>query len=72
MLNTISLISIYVFDLLLHPLAKDQPENWLHRNVGWVYRVLWLLPVVGASLYLNVSQLSFSVPSTVPNILAYT
>ncbi|KAI0317863.1 etoposide-induced protein 2.4-domain-containing protein [Amylostereum chailletii] len=55
MLNAISLFSIYVFDLLLHPLAKDQPQSWLHRNVGWFYQVLWLLPVVGASLYLNTS-----------------
>ena len=28
--------------------------SWLHRNVGWFYRVLWLLPVVGVSYYLNV------------------
>ncbi|ETW85470.1 hypothetical protein HETIRDRAFT_443500 [Heterobasidion irregulare TC 32-1] len=55
LLNTISLLSIYVFDLLLHPLAKDQPQKWLHRNVGWFYQVLWLLPVVGLSLYLNTS-----------------
>ncbi|KAI0060794.1 hypothetical protein BV25DRAFT_1992601 [Artomyces pyxidatus] len=54
-LNSISLLSIYVFDLLLHPLAKDQPQKWLHRNVGWFYQILWLLPVVGASLYLNAS-----------------
>lgn len=54
MLNTLSLISIYVFDQILHPLVRDQ-QKWLHRNVGWFYRVLWLFPVVGASLYLNVS-----------------
>ncbi|KAA1471315.1 hypothetical protein DENSPDRAFT_929466 [Dentipellis sp. KUC8613] len=55
LLNSISLLSIYVFDVLLHPLAKDQPQKWLHRNVGWFYQILWLLPVVGASLYLNAS-----------------
>ncbi len=55
MLNGISLLSIYVFDLFLQPLAQEQPpQKWLHRSVGWFYRVLWLLPVVGASLYLNV------------------
>ncbi|KAI0259934.1 etoposide-induced protein 2.4-domain-containing protein [Gloeopeniophorella convolvens] len=58
LLNGISLLSVYVFDLLLHPLAQDQPQQWLHRNVGWFYRVLWLLPVVGASLYLNASWCS--------------
>ncbi|GBE82613.1 etoposide-induced protein 2.4-domain-containing protein [Sparassis latifolia] len=52
LLNSISLASIYVFELLLFPLARDQ-RKWLHRNVGWAYQVLWLLPVVGVSLYLN-------------------
>ncbi|EGO20993.1 hypothetical protein SERLADRAFT_452135 [Serpula lacrymans var. lacrymans S7.9] len=52
LLNTVSLTSIYMFDLLLHPLLRDHP-SWLHRNVGWFYQILWLLPVVGASLYLN-------------------
>ncbi|TDL27609.1 hypothetical protein BD410DRAFT_740801 [Rickenella mellea] len=52
LLNALSLTSIYVFDLLLQPMVRDQ-QKWLHRNVGWFYQVLWLLPVVGASLYLN-------------------
>lgn len=56
MLNALSLTSIYVFDQLLHPLVRDQ-QKWLHRNVGWFYRVLWLFPVVGASLYMNVRSL---------------
>lgn len=55
-LNGLSLSSIYVFDLLLSPMVRDQ-QKWLHRNVGWFYRVLWLFPVVGASLYLNVRSL---------------
>ena len=55
MLNGISLLSIFVFDLFLQPLTQEQPpQKWLHRSVGWFYRVLWLLPVVGVSLYLNV------------------
>jgi len=66
LLNGISLLSIYVFDLLLHPLSKGggeedggggeamPPRNGVHRSVGWFYRVLWLLPVVGVSFYLNV------------------
>lgn len=53
LLNSLSLASIYVFDLLLSPLVRDQ-QKWLHRNVGWFYQVLWLGPVVGTSFYLNV------------------
>lgn len=53
LLNLLSLVSIYVFDLLLHPLVKDQ-EIWYHRNISRFYQVLWLLPVVGTSLYFNV------------------
>ncbi len=54
MLNTVSLVSIYFFDWLLLPLAQGQ-QKWFHRNIGWFYQILWLLPVVGVSLYLNVS-----------------
>ena len=54
LLNMLSLTSIYTFDLMLQPLVHDHP-SWLHRNVGWFYRVLWLLPVIGVSFYLNVS-----------------
>ncbi|KIM49454.1 hypothetical protein M413DRAFT_438637 [Hebeloma cylindrosporum] len=52
MLNSLSLLSIYIFDLLLQPLVQDQ-QKWFHRNIGWFYHVLWLFPVVGTSLYLN-------------------
>lgn len=52
LLNSLSLASIYLFDLLLFPLAQGE-HYWLRRNVGWAYQVLWLLPVVGISLYLN-------------------
>lgn len=61
-LNSLSLFSIYVFDLLLQPLVRDQ-QKWFHRNIGWFYQVLWLLPVVGSSLYLNV-RLFFNNPFT--------
>ncbi|KAF8652740.1 hypothetical protein AX16_004237 [Volvariella volvacea WC 439] len=57
LLNSLSLASIYTFDFFLLPLVKDQ-QKWLHRNVGWFYQVLWLLPVVGASYYLNNSWCS--------------
>lgn len=54
LLNSLSLTSIYAFDLLLQPLVHNHP-SWIHRNVGWFYRVLWLFPVVGVSYYLNSS-----------------
>ena len=54
LLNSLSLTSIYAFDLVLQPLVHSHP-SWLHRNVGWFYRVLWLFPVVCTSFYLNVS-----------------
>ena len=54
-LNSLSLFSIYVFDLLLQPLVRDE-QKWFHRNIGWFYQVLWLLPLVGSSLYLNVTS----------------
>ncbi|KAH8108159.1 etoposide-induced protein 2.4-domain-containing protein [Cristinia sonorae] len=52
LLNVLSLASISFLDHLLLPLAANQ-QKWLHRNVGWFYQVLWLLPVVGMSFYLN-------------------
>lgn len=58
LLNTLSLASIYTFELILEPLVRDQ-ERWLHRNLGWIYHVMWLLPVLGASFYFNVG---FPVP----------
>ena len=56
-LNVISLSSIYIFDLLLAPLVRDN-AHWTHRHFGWFYQILWLFPVVGVSLYLNVSGMS--------------
>ncbi|EFI28440.1 hypothetical protein CC1G_13973 [Coprinopsis cinerea okayama7 len=52
LLNSLSVVSIYTFELLLEPLVRNQ-ERWLHRNIGWFYHVLWLLPVLGVSFYLN-------------------
>ncbi|KAH9932148.1 etoposide-induced protein 2.4-domain-containing protein [Amylocystis lapponica] len=52
LLNSLSLASISFFDFLILPLAQGQ-QRWLQRHVGWAYQILWLLPVVGASLYLN-------------------
>lgn len=58
-LNTLSLTSIYTFDLLLQPLVRDQ-QKWFHRNFGWLYQILWLLPIVGASFYFNVRDFIFA------------
>lgn len=55
LLNVVSLSSVYFFDLLLQPLTHEH-THWLRRNVGWFYQILWLLPVVGISLYLNVRR----------------
>ncbi|KAF8326001.1 etoposide-induced protein 2.4-domain-containing protein [Cantharellus anzutake] len=53
-LNTLSLVVIYTFDILFLPiLGRSTQERWLHRNIGSLYQVLFQLPVVGMSLYLN-------------------
>ncbi|KAF9466335.1 etoposide-induced protein 2.4-domain-containing protein [Collybia nuda] len=52
LLNSLSLVSIYIFDLLLLPLVQGQ-QKWFHRNIGWFYQALWLFPVVGTSFYFN-------------------
>ena len=53
LLSSVSLTSIYFFDLLLIPLTHEHP-HWLRRNAGWFYQAFWLFPVMGASIYLNV------------------
>lgn len=55
LLNSLSLASIYTFDfvlLLIFPHGRNE-QQWLHRNIGWFYNILWVLPVVTISLYLN-------------------
>jgi etoposide-induced 2.4 mRNA len=61
LLNALSLASIYTFDFLLLFIFPhgQQEQQWLHRNIGWFYNILWVLPVVGVSLYLNVCLPSF-------------
>ena|ERR1700722_9036474 len=58
-LNAISLFSIYAFDFFFRPLVQDQ-QRWLRRNVGWFYRITWLIPLIGLSFYLNVCGSFFS------------
>jgi len=53
LLNSLSLTSLYVFDLFFF-----DKQQWLRPNVGWIYQLLWLLPVVGISFYFNSSWCS--------------
>ena len=64
LLNGVSLISIWVFEFLVglasrrHGSQNDSisDRGFVHRNLGWFYQALWLAPIAGVSLYLNVSQ----------------
>ncbi|KAJ7489864.1 etoposide-induced protein 2.4-domain-containing protein [Mycena galericulata] len=54
LLNSLSLTSLYMFDLLFF-----DHQQWLRRpNVGLIYQLIWLLPVLGISFYLNSSWCS--------------
>jgi len=54
MLNSLSLVTIYTFDLIIVPLlGRFTQEKWLHRNLGSLYQIIFQLPVVAMSLYLN-------------------
>ncbi|KAJ7172636.1 etoposide-induced protein 2.4-domain-containing protein [Mycena filopes] len=48
LLNSVTLTALYFFDLLFF-----DKQQWLRPNVGWMLQLLWLLPVVGTSFYLN-------------------
>lgn len=54
--NGLALASVYALDLLLAPLVSEQ-QHWFHKNIGWVYTALWLLPVLAISFWLNVCYL---------------
>ncbi|EIN08072.1 hypothetical protein PUNSTDRAFT_121199 [Punctularia strigosozonata HHB-11173 SS5] len=59
LLNILSLVFIHFFDLFLHPLVRDsQGSSWAHQNLGGAYQILWLCPIVGASVYLNTAWCS--------------
>ncbi|KAK7689139.1 hypothetical protein QCA50_007830 [Cerrena zonata] len=66
LLNTMSLASVYFFDLILVPMSHDR-QSWLYRYVGRAYQIFWLLPVVGASFFNNVGPAqSFSDSHKIP------
>ncbi|KAJ7752007.1 etoposide-induced protein 2.4-domain-containing protein [Mycena metata] len=48
LLNSVTLTCLYFFDMLFF-----DGQQWLRPNVGWMYQLLWMLPVVGISFYLN-------------------
>jgi etoposide-induced 2.4 mRNA len=64
LLNGVSLISIWIFEFLVSlasrkhgsPADSLSERGFVHRNLGWFYQALWLGPIVGASLYLNVCE----------------
>ena len=64
LLNGVSLVSIWVFEFLVGLASRrhgsqsgsGSERGFIHRNLGWFYQALWLAPIVGASLYLNVSR----------------
>ncbi|KAF8590490.1 hypothetical protein K439DRAFT_1381895 [Ramaria rubella] len=50
LLNSLSLVSIYALNYVLLPVAA---RGRVHHHVGWLYRVLWLIPLAATSLYFN-------------------
>ncbi|KZS98931.1 hypothetical protein SISNIDRAFT_403693 [Sistotremastrum niveocremeum HHB9708] len=57
LLNFVSLVSIYVFDLILFPILHAARSNSILdssvTSVSWLYYSFWLGPLIGLSLYLN-------------------
>lgn len=52
-LNIIGLVSVYAFDLILMPLFHRTASPTSIVSTSGIYHIVWLLPVVGGSLYLN-------------------
>ncbi|KAF8188372.1 hypothetical protein BJ912DRAFT_1022504 [Pholiota molesta] len=49
-------IRFFAFDLCFRFIAsatREGPAAVVPSNIGWFYQILWLLPVVGISFYLN-------------------
>ena len=59
-LNSLSLVSIYAFDWVILPLLHKRRSPDSLTNTYSTYQLLWLFPVVGVSLYLNVRALPTS------------
>ncbi|PVG02637.1 hypothetical protein CPB86DRAFT_772445 [Serendipita vermifera] len=52
-LNALALASVYIFDLILMPVLHRKASPSSIVSTSSVYQILWVLPVVGGSLYLN-------------------
>ncbi|KAG9012337.1 hypothetical protein FRB93_001759 [Tulasnella sp. JGI-2019a] len=55
-LNTLSVVSVGAFDLFILPLLDPHNDKFFHKHFGAVYQAFWLAPLVGLSLWLNVSM----------------
>ncbi|KAJ7273557.1 etoposide-induced protein 2.4-domain-containing protein [Mycena haematopus] len=53
LLNSSTLACFYMFNVFF-----VDKQQWARPNVGWIYQLLWMLPVAGISFYLNSSWCS--------------
>ncbi|KAF8212401.1 etoposide-induced protein 2.4-domain-containing protein [Mycena galopus ATCC 62051] len=53
LLNCSTLACFYVFGVFFH-----DKQQWTRPNMGWIYRMIWVVPVAGGSFYLNSSWCS--------------
>jgi hypothetical protein len=51
LLNCSTLACLYVFNLFF-----TDSQQWTRPNVGWIYQLIWVLPVFSVSFYLNVRR----------------
>ncbi|KAG8818399.1 hypothetical protein FRC17_010851 [Serendipita sp. 399] len=52
-LNTLGLISIFIFDLIILPLLHRKATPSSITQTTSIYQLFWILPVMGGSLYFN-------------------
>ncbi|KAG8858526.1 hypothetical protein FRB96_005198 [Tulasnella sp. 330] len=50
--------SVGVFDLLILPLLDPRNDKFFHKHFGALYQAFWLAPLVGLSIWLNISWCS--------------
>ncbi|KAJ7905335.1 etoposide-induced protein 2.4-domain-containing protein [Mycena olivaceomarginata] len=53
LLNCSTLACLYIFNLFF-----TDSQQWTRPNVGWIYQLIWVLPVFSVSFYLNSSWCS--------------
>ncbi|KAG8967054.1 hypothetical protein FRC03_010802 [Tulasnella sp. 419] len=52
-LNSLSLVSVLVFDYVIEPMLDPRHDSWVHKHFSLLYQGFWLLPIITVSLYLN-------------------